>query len=203
MKKPEFNHRLAEFVGILLGDGCISVYEKHHRLQITLHSEDDVKYADYVSKMIHGLFDVEPKIKYRKNENTLDVHVFKRDLIRFLIEEVGLKPSPKWNTAEIPEWIVKDFGKDVLRGYADTDGSVVITNNNGIRYPRIEMKICPSPMQNQFIQILKDLDFRFGVYQIGKGQIRIQINGKNELKKWVDKVGFANQRKLDRANSFF
>ena len=56
----------------------------------------------------------------------------------------------------------------VLRGYMDTDGCVVIFNNNGTKYPRLEMKVCPSPMQNQFIEILKKHHFEPRVNDIGK-----------------------------------
>jgi len=90
----------------------------------------------------------------------------------------------------------------ILRGYFDTDGCLVTTNNNGIIYPRLEMKICPSPMKNQFINILKKYGFNFGVYQIGKGKVRIQLNGKQQLKKWIKLIGFSNQKHLDKLKRF-
>ncbi len=96
----------------------------------------------------------------------------------------------------------KELAKYVIRGYFDTDGSVVITDNNGTRYPRLEMKICPSPMQEQFIKILESLNFRFGVYRIGKGKVRIQMNGKGQLEKWIKDVGFSNPKHRKRAMSF-
>ena len=45
------------------------------------------------------------------------------------------------------------------------------------------MKIYSFPMQEQFINILNKFDFKFGAYNIGKEKVRIQMNGKNELKK--------------------
>ena len=89
-----------------------------------------------------------------------------------------------------------------MRGYFDTDGCVVTANNNGICYPRLEMKVCPSPMQKQFVEILKKHNFRFGVYNIGKGKVRIQLNGKAQLTKWVRLVGFSNKKHADKIKRF-
>jgi len=196
---------LAEFVGILLGDGSINVYNKnlpYYRLKISLNSAKDKLYSEYISKLILLLFNEKPFIKKRKNENTLDVLIFKRNIINSLLK-LGLEKSPKWNRAIIPaQFLDAKLSKYVLRGYFDTDGCIAITNNNGITYPRIEMKICPSPMQNQFIEILSSLKFKFGSYNIGKGKVRIQINGKEQLRKWYYEVGSNNPRNLNKIKTF-
>lgn len=84
----------------------------------------------------------------------------------------------------------------MLRGCFDTDGSVVLTNNNGILYKRLEIKVCPSPMQKQIIDILRRNGFVFGAYQIGAGQVRIQLNGEKQIRRWVEKIGFKNPKHL-------
>ncbi|PSG99443.1 MAG: hypothetical protein BRC29_04980 [Nanohaloarchaea archaeon SW_7_43_1] len=89
--------------------------------------------------------------------------------------------------------------KYVFRGYFDTDGSVVLTDNNGTLYPRLETKICPSPMQNQLTKILESQGFNFGAYGIGKGKIRIQMNGKGQLAKFRDEIGFKNNKHVLKA----
>jgi hypothetical protein len=194
--------KLAEFVGIMLGDGYIS-YPKNQRIKISFNSLTDKDYFDYVNKLLIELFNAKTIKEHRKTENTSNLYLFQRQIIRFIINEVGLNPSPKWNKAIIPYWIIENkLELRVLRGYFDTDGSVVITNNNGVVYPRLEMKICPSPMQKQFVQILKRHGFVFGVYDIGKGKIRVQLNGKKELRKWYDLVGFSNPKHAKKALVF-
>ena len=185
-------NKLAEFIGIMLGDG----YFVDDRLKVSLNSIDDSNYIEYVKKLMVNLFDTKPILKFRKNESTADLFIFKRKVIRSLISK-GLVKSPKWDRAVIPKSFLK-FDLAVLRGYFDTDGSVVITNNNGVIYPRLEMKICPSPMQKQFINVLKKYNFRFGVYNIGKGKVRVQLNGKEQLKKWINLIGFSNKKHLDK-----
>jgi len=198
---------LAEFVGILLGDGSLCIKninsKCHNRLKITLDSNSDKEYITYVSNLIELLFDVKPHIKKRSNENAVDIFIFNKEVIIFLINEVGLQLSPKWNRAVVPTSFLKDnLDLLVIRGYFDTDGALVTTNNNGTIYPRLEMKVCPSPMQSQFIAILNKYGFKFGAYQIGKGKVRIQLNGKGQLKSWIKLVGFSNQKNSDKIKRF-
>ena len=198
--------KIAELVGIILGDGYISLNPKNKsssRLKISFNSRDDSNYIFYVKNLLKEVFGSEPILKFRKNENTADLFIFKKDIINYLINKVGLKLSPKWNNATIPyNFLGNELDLRVLRGYFDTDGCLVTTNNNGCIYPRLEMKVSPSPMQNQFISILKKHNFKFGVYKIGKGKIRIQLNGKIQLKRWKKLVGFSNKKHLDKINRF-
>ena len=199
--------KLAEFIGILLGDGCLNLNQNNkktnNRLSIAFNSRDDSEYIFYVKDLIRHLFNIDSILKYRKNENTAYLFIFKKEIIKFLTDEIGLKLSPKWNRAVIPYKFMSDkFKKYVLRGYFDTDGCLVTTNNNGTIYPRLEMKISPSPMQDQFVIILKGYGFNFGTYKIGKGKVRVQMNGKKELDKWIRLVGFSNKKHIDKIKRF-
>lgn len=200
--------KLAEFVGILLGDGSLCLKDgkvnTNNRLKITLNTKDDAQYITYVKNLIKELFEIEPVIKQGSyEENTTDIFLFRKKIILFLINEIGLKLSPKWDRAVIPKkFLTNNLELYTLRGYFDTDGSLVTTNNNGTIYPRLEMKVCPSPMQAQFIDILRKYDFNFGAYQIGKGKVRIQLNGKSQLNKWVKLVGFSNEKHKKKLGRF-
>ena len=200
--------KLAELAGILLGDGSIclkdGIVNTNNRLKITFNTKDDAQYITYVKDLIKDLFGVEPIVKPRKYEkNTTDIFLFKKGIILFLINEIGLRLSPKWNRAVIPKMFLLDnLQLYVLRGYFDTDGSLVTTNNNGVVYPRLEMKVCPSPMQNQFMMILRKYGFNFGIYQIGKGKVRIQLNGKDQLIRWLGLVGFSNEKHTNKVKRF-
>lgn len=197
--KIRYNSSMAEFIGIMLGDGslCLREYNKkqNNRLKISFNSKDDEDYIVYVNSLVFNLFKIKPKVVFRKNENTAEILIFKKKIILFLLREIGLRLSPKRNNAVIPKaFLNNNLDIFVLRGYFDTDGCLATTNNNGAIYPRLEMKVCPSPMQNQFIDILTKYNFKFGVYDIGKGKVRIQLNGKKQLEKWIKIVGFSNTK---------
>lgn len=207
MEKPQLlNSELAEFVGILLGDGSIGIYKSRsgnreliqYRVQITCNSVDDKDYIKYLENLFNHLFSIKPRKSFR-DIKTCDLRTFGRSLVEFLTNNVGLELAPKKGRAIIPDrYLDNDLELDILRGYFDTDGSVVITNNNGTIYPRLEMKICPSPMKDQFINILKRRGFRFGVYTIINNEVRIQMNGRSQLEKWIKEIGFHNQKHLDK-----
>jgi len=198
----KYNKELAEFVGIMLGDGYIN-YPKQPRIKITLNSITDKDYLIFVKNLLSNIFQVNIIEKQRKKQNAADLFIFNRNTIRLIINKIQLIPSPKWNRAIIPSWIFeRGLEKYVIRGYFDTDGCVVITDNNGIRYPRLEMKVSPSPMQEQFQTILRKYNFKFGTHNIGKGKVRIQLNGKKELKKWNELIGFSNPKHQVKFNSF-
>ena len=198
--------KLAELIGILLGDGSINVYESKkystfYRIKISFHSQEQ-EYIEYVTCLIKELLNESCKVEVRKNEQTTNLLIFKKHLIEYFLN-LGMVKSPKWNRAIIPlEFMADEFSKHVLRGYFDTDGSVVIANNNGSIYPRLEMKISPSPMQQQFISVIESNGFNLKVYSIGKGKVRVQMNGVSQMKKWFEIIGSSNPKHRTRADIF-
>ncbi len=201
---------LAEFVGILLGDGSLGIYRStphgkekfQHRIKITLNSEKDAEYSMYVANLFRLIFNKSPKITKRKGEKTLDLYLLGRAPLRFLLEQ-GLVLAPKWNRAVVPSrFLIPPLDKLVVRGYMDTDGCICVVNNNGIRYPRIEMKISPSPMQMQLIEILRNNGFEPQINKLERGKVRVVLAGRKNLKTWVSTIGFSNERNIKIADSF-
>jgi hypothetical protein len=78
----------------------------------------------------------------------------------------------------------------------DTDGCVIFDKQKGLEhfYPRLEIKMLPSPMRKQTLGILSDLGFRPIISPQQNGCIRIQMNGKGLLEKWVKEIKFHNPR---------
>lgn len=206
MKRPNvYSKKFAEFVGVLLGDGSIGEYiwrrnnitKTQHRIKISTNSVADREYIKYLEKLIKDLFDIKPHVKKRKNELTCDLLIFNKELFKFLTKNVKLIKAPKKNRAAIPsQYMNTERELDVLRGYFDTDGCVVITNNNGTTYPRLEFKVSASPMRNQFIEILSRRGYRVVLSNSKDNVTRIQLNGKAQLKKWVNEIGFSNKKHM-------
>ena len=201
---------LAEFIGVLLGDGSIGIYKSYvngntkiqYRIKITLNSIKDAEYSLYLSKLFVAIFAQVPKVHKRKNVNAIDLYLLGYEPLHFLLR-LGLVLAPKWGRAVIPSYFLRTpLDLFVMRGYMDTDGCICVVNNNGIRYPRIEMKICPSPMQSQFIQILTKYGFEPQINHLEKGKIRIALCGINKLKRWDSLIGFSNKRNITVARSF-
>ncbi|MGC9310057.1 MAG: hypothetical protein ACP5D2_05185, partial [Candidatus Nanoarchaeia archaeon] len=62
--------------------------------------------------------------------------------------------------------------------------------------------ICPSPAKGQILDILNKKGFSYKVQELERGQIKIRISGRQELKRWFEKVGCSNLSHYNRAKRF-
>ena len=206
----KMDKKIAEFIGIMLGDGCIGIYDcknknkikKQHQLKVTLDSRNK-EYISYVYNLMKVVLNINPVVNIKKNENTADIRTFRKEKIFWALKSLKLKISPKQGKMKIPEGYSKGkLALFVLRGLFDTDGSVTIFQNNGKPYPRIEIRVMFSPSQGQIKKILKENGFRFRIQKLENNKIRIRLSGKRELKKWFKIIGSSNKSHLKRARQF-
>jgi len=197
---------LAEFFGIMLGDGCLGIYKStsggvvrlQHRVKITMNSEDDMRYAQTtVIPLIRNLFSVRPLLRKRNEENTIDILVFGKEIVNAL-KRIGLRLSPKRDRAMIASWIFSyGFELYTLRGLFDTDGCVVFDkqHRNVPYYPRLELKVSSTHLRDQIAEILRDHGFRYSTsMKTGSNTFKFQINGAVFFKKWAIEIGFNNPK---------
>jgi hypothetical protein len=132
----------------------------------------------------------------------------------FLINQMKMFHGKcKGQHTTIPKEIFKDWNlaKHTIKGIADTDGSVFVSKKPGIeKYPCIEITTTSPNLAHQLKTLLNEKGFR-AVLRLEK---RIKINpnalhsykislyGKNNLKKWVEEIGFSNPYKHNRAISY-
>lgn len=119
-----YSSELAEFFGIMLGDGHISRFQ----VIVSLGTKEEV-YAKYVSKIMKGLFGGVPKISMRKSDykqkKYRDVYLGSIEIVSWLKKE-GLVNNKVQSQVDVPKWIMKkkSFMMAFLRGFFDTDGSI-------------------------------------------------------------------------------
>src|SRR3989344_3390151 len=200
IKIPEDSLELAEFYGIMLGDGNSTKIKKHkvgvYQIRIVGDSRKDKNYlTNYVKPLIENLFEIKTNLHKAKDKNALNINAFGLRLIEFL-ENKGFKPGDKIrNQLTIPNWIKenKEYLKACLRGLYDTDGSIYkLTNQN----------VYQISFRNYNISLLKDVRnslIYLGIApsQISKGN-EITITKKSELRKFLNEVGFHNSKHLDK-----
>ena len=115
---------LAEFVGIMLGDGNMGKLQ----ISITLNSIVDADYSIFVSNLCNKLFGCHPKIIKKKSCNALSVYYNGANLVKFLTG-IGMKVGNKVKQqVGVPDWIQQknEYRIACLRGLMDTDGGVFI-----------------------------------------------------------------------------
>lgn len=126
INRPQKSALLAEFFGIMLGDGGVSAYQ----IMITLNRFDDAEYILFVSNVVDTLFDIKPKVRmYSENSITKSVgriEISRRDLVEFLTQNGLVLGNKVRQQATVPKWILenKEYRIACLRGLIDTDGCV-------------------------------------------------------------------------------
>ena len=117
------SEELAEFFGIMLGDGHISPTQ----VIVTLGSKE-IKYVEYVAQLIKSLFKIEPKIFNRRETGRQNryrnVYFGSVTAVRWLMDQ-GFVHNKVRSQVGVPQWIFskKEFMEAFIKGFFDTDGS--------------------------------------------------------------------------------
>jgi len=122
---PKHSADLAEFFGIMLGDGGIN---NQWQANITLNATKDRAYSQYIQELINLLFGITPKSFIYKTKDALRILANGVSLVDFLVSE-GLPRGNKLRAGlTIPTWILrnKKYSYACVRGLIDTDGCMFI-----------------------------------------------------------------------------
>lgn len=198
IKTPEKKNRvLAEFVGIMMGDGGMS----KRQLFITLHSVDDLPYSFFVARMIKKLFGIKAAIYVRKSSRALDLVVSRTELVDFC-KSLGLKIGDKLKqNLDIPRWIKND--KNLLiacvRGLMDTDGGVINhcyqVKGKHYCYKKLSFSSASPALLKSMYNILKKFNFSPRIDYSNKS---VRIENSAQVKKYFEIVKSNNSKNLRR-----
>lgn len=175
---PKRTELLAEFIGIMLGDGG---FRNDYQITITYNRETDFKYANFIIDLIKKLFNIKPSLRYRVSCSGADIVVTSKNLVEFLLRQ-GLTMGNKYNNQiDMPFWIWenKKYYKACLRGLMDTDGSIYLHKYNVsgkyYQYPKLCFTSYCYPLLCSVAEIFKLLNYKF---RIRKDKKRIYIEKK-------------------------
>lgn len=198
---PKRSAFLAEFIGIILGDGGMSKYQ----LSVTLNASTDMHYAIWVQQLVYQLFQIHAPLIKRSNHCVVLV-VSSIKVIRFL-NHCGLAcgSKMKWR-AHIPEWIMKSprYRRACLRGLIDTDGCVYIDKHN--YKEKIYQNICvdftnySQPLLLQAYFLLVEFDLLPRLY---KNNNSVKIRHEDAVRKYYLSVGTSNLKHAIKFIRFF
>ena len=118
---PEMCSELAEFIGIIMGDGHVS--SKNYEVTITLDKYKDHDYVPHVAKLFTDLFTIQPVIHLTKN--VARCRTYSKQLVNFLVNKCEIPAGNRMNRTQIPQSVRSDtkYITSFLRGLFDTDGS--------------------------------------------------------------------------------
>jgi transposase-like protein len=185
---PPRSPRLAELVGIILGDGQISDLQ----VVVSNHAEHERQYSAFVAQLFYDLFALEASLDLRP-KNTLNVVVSSIALVEHL-ETLGLYRGSKVSRqVGIPEWIFED-GEYIcacIRGLVDTDGSVFLHRQ---RYKQREYRFLELYFSNHSQPLLAGMERLLSCLQyIPKRDNRgVTLYRQEEVKRYFETVSTHN-----------
>ena len=193
--KPKKSIDLAEFVGLVMGDGGISRYQ----VVITLHHIDDAAYSKFVVRLMKKLFGVFPRVYHSPKDSINDIVLSRRELVGFLHEHglpIGNKVKQQF---DIPDWIKrnKTFAVACVRGLVDTDGSVFthsyVVNGKRYSYKKLSFTSRSARLRVSVAKILADLNMspHLSGYDV-------RLDSIADMKKYFSLVGSHNPKHLKR-----
>lgn len=186
----DLSPQLAEFIGILLGDGHLSKYQ----VWITV-ADIDKDYLFYILGLAKKLFKAEPNYFHRSKYPVNDIFIGSAALVNYF-QDMGLVFNKVQQQVDVPKWIWSnsDYKKAFLKGFFDTDGSVY-----KLRFD-VQMAFCNRSLflLNSTRRMLMDLDFhpsKISCYNI-------YLTRKIDLRRYALEVGFSNLKHYRRALKF-
>lgn len=196
VKTPAFSADLAEFVGIVLGDG--SVTSRQVTISFNLL---DVQYADYVKRLIETLFAIRTGSHVDQEDHALTVTASGISLVEFL-EAVGLQRGNKVKQqVDLPSWVWRKraFQVGCLRGLIDTDGCVYRhayrVNGKLYTYTKLAFTNYSRPLLHSTKRLFEELGLFPTLHRDGR---RLYLHDTRAVKKYFEVVGTHNPRYRER-----
>ena len=197
---PPHSRELAEFVGILLGDGGISKYQ----ITITLNWIDDQDYLLYVRNLSSHLFNMDVKITRRKNQNVGIITLSRIDLVEYFTD-MGLVIGNKVRQqVQVPRWITKEieYVKYCIRGLFDTDGSFYIDRH---KYKTTTYQNAALNFTNRSIPLLsfvKENLEKLDLHPTKKTSFAIFLRRDADLQKFFEIIGTSNPKHFNKFKKY-
>lgn len=197
VRKPGKSKKLAEFIGILLGDGGITPMQ----ITVTLHCRDDKEYIQYVAELMRNLFRVEPSISMRKRDQGSTILISRSNLVDYLVRSLGMKTGNKVaQQVDVPKWVKQNnaYLKACIRGLFDTDGCVVkhrySVNGKIYEYKKLMFTNHSKPILFAVYDFLQSMGFNVRLSR----DRNVWIDKQDHVRKYVREIGFHNPKHLNR-----
>lgn len=209
---------LAEFIGIYIGDGCLTVrVEKHsHEFKIVGNPKTQDSYIkNYVSALASNAAGRPVKARRMDSGRTIGVYFCSKTLAQqfFLL---GLPGGPKAERIRIPEIIIsgKATRRACIRGIFDTDGCFTLKKRGRVTpyYPTITFSMKNRAVMGQIGAALEaegiphSISFDLSSFDRRNGKSyskhQVSIYGMENVCRWFGIFGSSNPETLSRYGAF-
>lgn len=190
--KPLHSEKLAELVGILLGDGAISNYQ----VRVTLDRNVDRKYATFVRNLMHDVFGERPSFMERSEDNTISLTISGAGLVEVL-EQEGLRRGNKVaHQVNFPKWVRSKHSYEIacVRGLFDTDGGLYFHH----KAQRDYLGWCFTSSSKPLLQSVMDILLSLGFNVKKAGENKIYMYSLEHISRYMNVVSSHNPKNADK-----
>ena len=185
---------LAEFFGIMLGDGGIN---NPWQANITLNSVKDKEYIAYVSELCQELFGVVPPVRKRKGKQAIVVSLASTTVVDFLVEHGLPRGNKLKNGLRVPQWILhnKKYRTACVRGLVDTDGCIFVHKHRVAGKTYQNIGLCFTSYSPELLVQVATILEEFSIIPHISGQGRnIYLYSENAVARYLRIFGSSNTR---------
>ena len=183
---------IAEFFGILLGDGSVTKYYS----KIFLNSKADVDYVPFVKGLAVKLFvGASVTCQKRPTEGTSEIQISAKAVCDYL-RNLGFDGKKR----KIPLWIIqnKDYIKAAIRGLFDTEGSVGIKYFRGKNGNYIYKQLTVTNKNENILGFLEKYLTILGYKPTKNSEKNIYISNKPDIEKYLSDIGSHNPKIINK-----
>ena len=197
---PKASRRLAEFIGVVMGDGHVARYQT----SICTNSITDSEHAQYIYDLAKKLFNAPIAISKKKGSNAMSVTISSREVSRFL-QRQGIPEGNKIKSGiSIPLWVSENnaYSYSLVRGLFDSDGCVFVDTHRigGKTYRNLGIAFA-----NQEMTLLKFFHATLcavGLSPTQTSRFRVFLRRKRDVEKYFTVFGTSNRKHLARYQKF-
>ena len=204
----KFDDKLAEEIGIIAGDGHLTTKKKYYGIIVYGHYIDDMDYyVNFVVPLFKNLYNITPNIKRTiYTENGMRLEMWSKAVFMFH-NRLGFPRGKKENNIRLPKQILNNtkFLKPFLKGFIDTDGSIIFQKKYRkiYYYPKINIELSDLKLISHIKDMLDKLNFTYSFCKKIKKHkytknwhtsYAIDIYGVKNLEKWYKAIGSNNPK---------
>lgn len=190
---PLHSKKLAEFIGICLGDGYTGTYQT----EITLNAIADKEYISYVIELIKRLFpDVTLSIAKKMGENAITLRINAKQVSDFLKKQ-GIIAHAKF----VPAWILNTptYRKSCMRGLFDTEGSISFKVYAGSKKVGLYKQLNFRNTNMSLMAFVRDSLLKFGYNPTRTMKKSLYLSNHDSIARFGKEIGFGNQKLQERS----
>ena len=214
MEEVKLDEDMAEFLGILTGDGCVNRYERFsnkkridYYVSISGNSiKDKLYYDEFVIPKLRKIFKVNSRYYKKKNQNTIELMIRYKKGFEYLMS-IGFNKGPK-DFIDVPKEIREDkkLFLSFIRGLFDTDGCISWKNGE---YPVITISQKSRRLIESLSNFLEENNFNIHTELDRKTKdkrgfeskgSKVYISGRKNLDKWKMLIGSNHPLKIEKMN---